>query len=193
MSGIFKLSLYCTLLLFMLSCVDDNLDNLKGDAPEYSKKAIYMGVVGFNNAIQVKDIEELNSTTKQNFDSFIENLSFENGNNYAVALETALDNLENFNASQGLDDVTIVSFITGVDDTDRLESVSKRLKNMQIQGNYIDSYVIGYNDGSMVDYEFENVLTNISSFSENTYKLSKIDRLAEHLTNLTTNINIFGW
>ena len=60
---------------------------------------------------------------------------------------------------------------------------------MQIQGNYINSYVIVYNDGSMVDYEFENVLTNISSFSENTYKLSNIDELTTCLANLTTDIN----
>ena len=187
MRKILKLAI-CSIILFcMLSCVDDNLGDLKGSAPKETKEAIYMGVVGFNNAIQVKTIEELNGSTKNNFVSFIENLSFETGNNYEIALEKALDNLEDFNAPQGLDDVTIVPFITGIDDTDRLDLVLKRLKNMRIQGNYINSYVIGCNDGSMTDSEFEDILTNISSSSEKAYKLSNINQLS--LTNLTTDIN----
>ena len=80
-----------------------------------AKEGIYLGVIGFNNQLYVKDITLLNSSTYQKFNDFISNLTPGNGTALFYADYTALKKLRTYPAPPELKNVALVTFTDGLD------------------------------------------------------------------------------
>jgi ABC-type oligopeptide transport system substrate-binding subunit len=77
----FVLSICVAVLLAVLgsACNDDPVDPTPTPPNPASKEGIYLGVIGFNDQLYIKDITYLNSSSYQSFTNFVDNLTPGNG------------------------------------------------------------------------------------------------------------------
>ena len=75
-----------------------------------TQEGIYLGVIGFNDQLYIKEISLLNSSTFQNFTNFINNLTPGNGTALYYADYTALKKMKAFPKPYELKNVALVTF-----------------------------------------------------------------------------------
>ena len=156
------------------------------DKPDTSQKGLYVGVIGFNSDLNTKTLEILNSSTKDDFLSFVNDLTMEDGTVLYHAVNTALDKIESITPPDELVNVSIVTFTDGLDQgsymlNDQynsgdayLNAVNERIKNDYILKYYedasdgdnrvpISAYSIGVMSEDINETTFRNSLEKLSS------------------------------
>jgi len=91
--------------------------------PNNSKAGIYLGIIGFNDSLNVKNISLLENDTKSEFQSFVNSMGMKDGTALYYAVDNGIDRLENTNLRNDVVNVSIVTF------TDGLDNVSIALNN----------------------------------------------------------------
>ena len=76
---------------------------------------MYMGIVGYNNALYTRDIAYLDSTTVTGFNDFVASLTTESGRLLYYSVDNALDALNRAACPRNLQNVAIVTFTGGLD------------------------------------------------------------------------------
>jgi hypothetical protein len=103
------------------ACKKDNENNETAAAPagqetpSDSGEGIYLGVIGFNNTLYVKDISRLTNSNVSEFNSFIYNLSSQNLTARYYADYSALKMMREYNKPPKLTNVALVTFTDGLD------------------------------------------------------------------------------
>ena len=145
------------------------------DKPDTSKQGLYVGIIGFNTDVHCRTIQLLNSSSKDDMKSFINDLTMDNGTVLYHAVNTAIDKLEALTPPEDLINVSIITFTDGLDQgsyalnpnynsgNEYLNAVSRRIRTETVGGLPINAYSIGVK-GSDV--------TNIETFQQNLQKLS---------------------
>ena len=85
----------------------DTPDNPSNPA---SKEGIYLGVIGFNDQLYVREISLLDGSTYQNFTNFIDNFTPGNGTALFYADYTALKKMKAYPRPTKLKNVALVTF-----------------------------------------------------------------------------------
>ena len=161
----------------------------------------YVGIVGFNDQLYMKDIGILSEATKNDYKSFVNGLSRKNGTMLYYAVDNALDMLDKANFKTPLKSVNLITFTDGLDQgslmmTDKYESsyeylnaMSKRITSTTVNGIPVNAYSVGLcgNDVTNVSLFGQN-LRDLASSEENCYELSNISGLNERLKAIANQI-----
>ncbi len=160
-----------------------------------SASGLYMGVIGFSDALQTKPITRLIydnywDNNVSSFKSFINNLVADRNTSIYYAVDNAINALENAEMPEDLNNVSIVTFTDGLDNTSTVntqydtqeayrDAVKARILNTKIGRVPINAYSVGF-DGtvSATDKEdFHNTLVAMASNDENAYMVSDMDEV----------------
>ena len=168
-------------------------------------EGIYLGVIGFNDQLYIKDISLLNNSTYQKFNSFIENLHPGNGTALFFADYTALKKMKAFPKPLELKNVALVTFTDGLDNISTANSAydpegygsttayRNALHNMimtkPVHGLHVSAYSIGLKGSDVTDEaQFMETLRNLSSSDNNVFQVSNMDEAMERFAAIASNL-----
>lgn len=151
------------------------------DKPDTSKEGLYVGIIGFNNDINSNKLTLLNSSSKDDLENFINNLSMDDGTILYHAVNTALDKFDAITPPEDLINVSIITFTDGLDQGSYvlnenynsgdayLNAVSARIRNSSYGENSIplSAYSIGVKSADVNEASFLQSLQKLSSDSQN--------------------------
>ena len=168
----------------------------KGGAP-FS----YAGIVGFNSELKTKEIGILSSSTKSQYESFVNNLSCKDGTILYYAVDSVLNMLENANIETPLQSVHVITFTDGLDQgslmlTDKygssveyLNSLSERIPQTQLSGLSPQFYSVGLRGSDVSNIElFRQNLKHLASSDANAFEVSDISDLRSKFNNIANQI-----
>ena len=132
-----------------------------------NKEGIYLGVIGFNDHLYIKDISLLDGTTYNKFTSFVDNLVPGNGTALFYADYTALKKMKEYYKPKALKNVALVTFTDGLDNISTANSqydpegygstsayrnaLNDKIMNELIHGVRVSAYSIGLKGGDVTD------------------------------------------
>lgn len=160
--------------------------------PSSVDAGLYMGIIGFNDALYTMDISLLNNTTQSSFTSFVNGLSnTPRGTLLYYAVDNALDALQTSPMPENLRNVALVTFTDGLDVgsprqsgwkyNDRFEygeAMHERIIGETVHGLPIQAFSIGVR-GNDVTYEqdFSDELQTLASTDENATLAPDMDQV----------------
>ena len=154
----------------------------------------YIGIVGFNDELNVKDIDILSTSTASQYKSFVNGLTLRDGTILYYAVDNALDMLCNAKIETPLKNVSLITFTDGLDQgslmmTDKygssyeyLDAMSKRISSATVGDLHVNAYSVGLRGKDVSNVSlFKQNLRDLASSEENSYELSNINGLREKL------------
>ncbi|MDE6484063.1 MAG: hypothetical protein K2L14_01530 [Duncaniella sp.] len=222
---IFLISVVTSILLVGCSKDDGSIPDYTDEFPEASdggisdpklNSGIYLGIYAFNDDLYRRPIKELNKESVQGFNSFVDNLTMENGTILYYSVDQALKALQTTPLPPDVTTVALVTFTDGLDqgsmmkndkytdDENYLYALKYKIENDKVLGNNITAYCIGLKGTDVKDdAKFKYNLTNLASESKNAIEVAsmaevnaKFKEIAEQLSSTTTvqtvNIKIPG-
>ncbi len=161
----------------------------------------YIGIVGFNDNLYMKDIGILSKSTANEYTSFVNNVHSADGTLLYYAVDNAMDMLDNAGIETPLKNVTLVTFTDGLDQgslmmTDKygssyeyLEAMKKRISSSVVGDLSVNAYSVALrgNDVSNIPL-FKQNLQDLASSGENIYELSNINELRNKLRTIADQI-----
>ncbi len=149
---------------------------------------IYLGIMGFNQALYPYPISELSDESKDGFDSFIDSLNMKYGTLLYYSVDRAINTLQSVPLPTDLSTVAVVTFTDGLDqgsmmmnvpyndDNEYLDALNQRIKNETVSGQSITAYSIGIRGQDVSD---------VTMFRNNLKKLASSDANATEVTSMT--------
>lgn len=177
-------------------------------------EGIYLGIIGFNDQLYIKDISKLNQSTVSGFTGFINGLTPGNGTGLYYADYTALQKMQSCAKPPKLKNVALVTFTDGLDNVslanDALnpenynstaeyrEALHNKIVNDQVHGFNISAYTIGLKGNDVTDNAmFMETLKKLASSDNNVFQVANMDEamqrfreIAENLYSVSTSVNL---
>ena len=157
---------------------------------ELKPSGIYMGIIGFNQALYEKEISSLSSSSKSAYTSFVSNLSSSNGTVLYYAVDNALDAIKEVEMPEDLVNVSVITFTDGLDqgsimlntkyttNSAYLSAVNSRIKSEKVKGIPITAYSIGLRGKDVSDVvQFKENLKSLASSEANAVEVSDISEV----------------
>lgn len=168
-------------------------------------EGIYLGVIGFNDQLFIKEITLLNNSSYPNFTKFIDNLTPGNGTALYYADYTALKKLKAYPKPMALKNVALVTFTDGLDNISTANSqydpagygsttayrnaLHNIIMNQTIHGLNISAYSIGLKGSDVTDeLQFKETLQKLSSSENNVFEVSNMDEAMERFSAIASNL-----
>ena len=161
----------------------------------------YIGIVGFNNQLQTKDIGILSPATASQYKSFVINLPKRDGTILYYAVDNALDMLEDAHIESPLKSVNVITFTDGLDQgslmmTDKygstaayLDALGERIaqtKDSELSPNFI---ALGLRGSDVSDMsQFRQNLQRLASSADNVFEVSSISDLRSKFQDIANQI-----
>ena len=165
----------------------------------------YLGIVGFNSELYKKGVSLLSSSTISQHESFIDNLSKQDGTILYYAVDNALDLLEKSNIKTQLSNINLVTFTDGLDQGSimlnqnyassnaYLQAISNRINNSKFKDLKVDAYTIGLRGTDVSDVNmFQQNLNSLASSDQNAFELTnmyQLDTRLQEIANKIINVN----
>lgn len=200
-----------------LDNLDDELIDLEEDEDEDeqeiegggTRSGLYLGIIGFNQQLYKMPIERLNSISLTRFNSFIDNLSSQNGTLLYYSVDQSIRTLSRARYPDDLFNVSLVTFTDGLDqgsammiedypgDDSYLNRLNRRLLTKQIYGIPITAYSVGLKGSDVTDaVKFNNNIQKLANPSSNAFLASSIStvnsRFAEIADEFSQTITIYN-
>lgn len=173
-------------------------------------EGIYLGVIGFNDQLYVKDISLLNASTYTSFIGFIDNLTPRNNTALLYADYTALQKMNEYPSPPKLKNVALVTFTDGLDNASTTlsgyngstsayrDALHQKIMNEQIHGLNVSAYSIGLKGGDVTDEaQFMETLRKLASSDNNVFQVANMDEamarfseIAASLYSTSTSVNL---
>lgn len=170
-----------------------------------SETGLYMGIIGFNEEIDEKRINLLtdykNTYNTNSFTSFVNEMSMKDATGIYYAVDNAIKRLEIAELPNDLENVSIVTFTDGIDNTSlELNSeyktkeayrnaIKKRITNTKIKELPINAYSIGLRGGDISDVEtFRTEITAMASHDTCVYELVDMNDVYETFRKLAASL-----
>ena len=164
---------------------------------------IHLGIIGFNNRLETKDITRL--TNSNDFINFIENhLSREDNTALYYAVDNALEMMKKYNKPPKLENVALVTFTDGMDNQsinltpgyskgeDYLNDLHNKIINEKIHGLPVQAYTIGFRTKDEIPDvllpDFEDVLKKLAS-NGNNFSVSDMKEVKERFAIIADNLS----
>ena len=185
-------------------------NNGGGNAGGGTAEGMYVGIIGFNEALYTMPISLLDRSSEQSFSYFIDGLTMKGATALYHADNTALDWLQNATLPPDLINVSLITFTDGLDNGSTMlnsnydspeafrDAVYDRIMNDRVQGQNINAYAIGLKGNDVVDEaDFRQNLRKLSSDPyNNVFEVENMDEanerfreIASQLFNTTTTVN----
>lgn len=168
---------------------------------ELKPSGIYMGIIGFNQALYEKEISSLSPSTKSAYTSFVNNLSSSNGTVLYYAVDNALDAIKGVEMPEDLVNVSVVTFTDGLDqgsimlnskyttNSAYLSAVNNRIKSEKVNGVPITAYSIGLRGNDVTDVaQFQANLKSLASSDANAIEVSDISEVNEKFNEIANDV-----
>ena len=161
---------------------------LRGPVIPTVETGMYMGLIGYNQTLNTKEISLLDSTTVVEFNDFVASLTTQPGRLLYYSVDKALDALNAAQYPENLQNVAIVTFTEGLDQgslmmTDKYDTESEyaqaiktRIADERIYGRSIKAYTVGLLNDNVID---------ANKFRSNLYALSSDSTKAIEVNNMT--------
>lgn len=180
-------------------CTKDNLS-------KPTTEGIYLGVIGFNEALYEKEIGLLNTSTQSSFTSFIDGLEMKRGTGLYWADNTAIKGLKTFGEPPKLAKVALVTFSDGLDNVSLgdnetnpenystkvayLNALSDKIRHDEVYGESIDAYTIGLMGNDVTDVnEFHSNLRKLASNDSNAFEVSDMNEALQKFTEIAESLH----
>jgi len=184
-------------LVFALGCKkkstepDDNGGGGGGNTPTQNTN-LFFGLIGFNDSLFIKDISAFDTMWHQDFRDYLNETWPDERTKLLFSEWTALDKLQSAPVPENLTNVTMVTYINGLDRVSLNDTLTNpqnfttnslyvgelvnRIFDTQINGVLLDSYVIGHvNDDVQSNLsEFRDVMQRLSTEDENVYEVNNL-------------------
>lgn len=206
----------CAVVLLAVLSNACHRDPVEPDSPlnPANTEGIYLGVIGFNDQLYIKDISLLNGSTYNNFTNFIDNLTPGNGTALFYADYTALKKMKEYPRPTQLKNVALVTFTDGLDNISTANSqydpegygsttvyrnaLHSKIMNELIQGLNVSAYSIGLRGADVTDEaQFMETLRKLASNDNNVFQVANMDEamarfseIASSLYSISTSVNL---
>lgn len=194
-SRIFWAMLMGTALMFATGCRKDDVE----------EEGIYLGIIGFNSDLFVKDISLLNNSTESQFTDFISGLSQGKGTGLYYADYTALKKLNKFSTPPKLKNVALVTFTDGLDNvsisnseydpenygstTAYREALHNKIVKEKIHGKRVSAYTIGLKGSDVTDEaQFVETLKKLASNDNNVFQVSNMSEALQRFSDIAADL-----
>jgi len=187
---------------------DDDADS--GNT-EIENKDIYLGIIGFDKELFVKEIGLLDSSTADSYTSFPEALTYNSYDSHILyyADYTALEMMRDSLMSSEPERVFLITMIPSFPDQlplddnnynpahygsndEYLNALHDRIINEKIHGKKVEAYTIGWNSSDSEVIENMKKLSSCDSDSENcddyVFTASNYDEMSNNLETISTKI-----
>lgn len=180
-------------VLFATGCHRENV----------SKEGIYLGVIGFNDQLYVKDISLLNNKTYNKFTDFVDGLTSKNGTALYFADYTAIKQLKEYSEPPKLKTVAIVTFTDGLDNASINENdpqgygspsayrdaLHNKIMNDKVHGLNISAYSIGLKGNDVSDEaQFMETLRKLASSDDNVFQVANMNEAMERFSDIAASL-----
>ena len=167
---------------------------LYGPVIPMAETGMYMGVIGYNQTLNTKELSYLDSTTVTEYNDFIANLTTQSGRLMYYSVDKALDALNSASQPENLQNVAIVTFTKGLDqgslmmtdlyetETEYANALSARIADERVFGRPIKAYTVGLLNDNVKD---------ANQFRYNLYALSSDSTKAMEVNNISEVNNKF--
>ncbi|MBR3783672.1 MAG: hypothetical protein IKJ78_04305 [Bacteroidales bacterium] len=203
--------------VMLAGCSKDENANSTSDgngSDNETGEGIYLGIIGFNDQLYIKDISKLNQSTVSGFTGFINGLTSGNGTGLYFADYTALQKMHACAKPPKLKNVALVTFTDGLDNVslanDALnpenynstaeyrEALHNKIINDQVHGINVAAYTIGLKGNDVTDNAlFMENLRKLASSDNNVFQVANMDEamqrfreIAENLYSVSTSVNL---
>ena len=210
-------SAICTAVLLAFlgaACNPDPVEPTPNPDNPSNTEGMYLGVIGFNDQLYIKDIKLLNSSSYQNFMNFIDNLTPGNGTALYYADYTALKKMREYPQPKKLKNVALVTFTDGLDNistannqydpegygstTAYRNALHDKIMNERIHGLNVSAYSIGLKGGDVTDEaQFMETLRKLASSDNTVFQVANMDEamarfseIASSLYSISTSVNL---
>ena len=177
-----------------------NVDSIKVFKSE-DEPLVYLGIVGFNQALYEKEFGVLDKNTANDFKTFVSNLTRKDGTLLYYGVEKAIDMLKKKNFTTPISSVNLITFTDGLDqgslmmngnyttDEQYLNAVSKRIGDAKVKGLPLTAYSLGLRGSDVTDYTlFQNNLAKLASSSDKTFEVSNMGAVRTRLQEISDQI-----
>ncbi len=169
---------------------------LNGPVIPTAETGVYLGIIGYNQALNTRELSLLDTTTVSGFNDFVASLTSQPGRLLYYSVDKAIDALNVARNPRNLKNVAMVTFTKGLDQgslmmTDKYDTeaqyasaITARLANERIYGQPIKSYTIGLNNDNIRDYK--QFRSNLYALASDSAKAVEVSDMAEVTTCLET-------
>ncbi len=184
---------------------EDNMPTPEDNMP--TKEGVYLGIIGFNQTLTVKNISLLDKSSYPSFKNFISDLDMYIGTGLYYADYNAIEKLKSYGEPPKLANVALVTFTDGLDnvstdndksinpleyytDIEYYSALNNMIENDSIHGKSISAYTIGIKGNDVDDYDlFYNNLNKLASSKENVYEASDMNEVLEYFAEIAESLN----
>lgn len=177
-----------------------------GSTPAQTTKVCF-GMIGFNDSLFVHNIDRFDTMWFQDFRDYLEETWPDERTKLLFSEYTALNMLQEAPAPDNLTNVSLVTYINGLDrvsleseesnpmnyssNEEYLEALVDRIFDNTVHGLNIDSYVIGHvNDDVQGDLtEFRDVMTRLSTDEKNIHEVNSLEGVENAFQAVADSIN----
>jgi len=190
--------------MMIAGCDSGSSSPSPGDNPNTnnSKAGIYLGIIGFNDDLKVRDISLLDDKTKNDFQSFINSMQMEKGTALYYAVDNAINRLKTANLRNDVMNVSIVTFTDGLDNVSSIlnsqypspdayrDAIQNRIKTEKIKNLEINAYSIGMKGPDVTDNDaFTKGINALASKPENAKELSNMTDVNKTFSDLAASLS----
>ena len=176
--------------------VDSIIVNNSGNEP-----LTYLGIIGFNQELYVKDFGVLSNTTSTDYTAFVSNLTKKDGSLLYYAEDCAIDMIEDFSFSPSIKSINLITFTDGLDQgslmmnsnyTDEnayLNALNNRIANTLIGNKPLTAYSLGLLGKDVYDHgQFMKNLQSLASSPSNAIEVNSMADVDAKLQNIANQI-----
>lgn len=177
-----------------------NVDSIKVFKSE-DEPLVYLGIIGFNQALYEKEFGVLDKSTANDFKTFVSNLTRKDGTLLYYGVDKAIDMLKKQDFTTPISSVNLITFTDGLDqgslmmnsnyttDEQYLNAVSKRIGETKVKGLPLIAYSLGLRGSDVTDYTlFQNNLKKLASTENKAYEVSSMGAVRTRLQEISDQI-----
>ena len=162
---------------------------LRGPIVPTAETGMYMGIVGYNQTLNTKELALLDSTSVPEFNGFVSSLTTQPGRLLYYSVDKALDALNVAKYPTNLQNVAVVTFTEGVDQgslmmTDKYETeaeyaqaLSDRIADQRVYGRSIKAYTVGLLNDHVKDAN--QFRSNLYALASDSAKAMEVNTMSE--------------
>ncbi|MBQ3369208.1 hypothetical protein IJG44_09955 [bacterium] len=173
---------------------DDDEDTTVPDddtTSELTAEGVYLGIIGFNQNLYIKEIGLLNHSTESSYKTFIDELTADSGTALYFADYTALEKMRDYTIPPKLKNVALVTFTDGLDNAslndgynpgnynsraEYRDALHDMIVNEKIHEQNVSAYTIGLKGNDVTDQTaFQETLSKLASSDENVFQVSDME------------------
>lgn len=152
-------------------------ENPEPDVPQGTlPEGMYLGIIGFNNELHIKNIMRITSSNANEAKSFIDGLTMGDATLLYHAVNTSIDDLKAAGIPKSLENVYVLTFTDGLDKgsyalsdfssgSEYLNYVYGRIQNENVGGKPIEAYTVGFAGTDISAYEQADFTNNMKKLA----------------------------